>query len=619
MKGKILSLAIILVMVLGSFGAVGTNLEKENENYCGCNDNDIVDEEKQKTYTNDLKPVSERSFDELCGLVEPVGWRNEGIFNNDITVLNTLPDNFDWREPSKNYIGRKCTSSVKDQGSCGSCWAFGTVGPLESAILIREAVEEDLSEQWLVSCNTKGYGCSGGWWAHDWHAGRAGKCGGTGAVYETDFPYTATTGSCGNDYPHVFLVDDWQYVGSSNGVPGTGAIKQAIYDYGPVSAAVTATNAWPNYNGGIWSENVGGNVNHAIVIVGWDDDMGSDGVWIIKNSWGEDWGDQGYMYIEYGCSNIGYSTCYIDGYERLSEGDETVNLYIHEITNEGDEYEPIDPIIGREPEWYYTVKVGSTYTESNQNLKTGDAPFWPWDWKSEYTWEARQGHVAYVEDKIVDIKIYLYDNDPGPTDDQADISPKSDKAFLGKYNLATGELKYTDGTDVSKDGSYFYTKGIGVDNAKVIFLVTDSFNEGPYKPKISVDTTDLNFGTVSKGTHSKTFKITNAAPYDDNDWTEKLSWSASDNKNWISLDVTSGSLAGGASKTVSVTIDTSNFGAGTSDSGVVTVTSNDKFGNDEIKIDVSAAVDKSRNRLLFYNLYQIILEKLPLLQLLVKI
>jgi len=75
-----------------------------------------------------------------------------------VDSIDALPSSYNWCD-----LGG-CTP-VRDQGACGSCWAFGTVGPLESAILIEDGFSKDLSEQWLVSCNTDGWGCNGGWWA----------------------------------------------------------------------------------------------------------------------------------------------------------------------------------------------------------------------------------------------------------------------------------------------------------------------------------------------------------------------------------------------------------------------------------------------------------------------
>ncbi|MBN1661498.1 MAG: protease inhibitor I42 family protein, partial [Anaerolineae bacterium] len=77
-------------------------------------------------------------------------------------VITAVPAAYNWCDQGE-------CAPVRDQGQCGSCWAFGTVGPLESAILIQDDVSRDLAEQYLVSCNTDGWGCDGGWWAHDYH------------------------------------------------------------------------------------------------------------------------------------------------------------------------------------------------------------------------------------------------------------------------------------------------------------------------------------------------------------------------------------------------------------------------------------------------------------------
>jgi hypothetical protein len=199
---------------------------------------------------------------------------------------------------------------VKDQGNCGSCWAFGTVGPLEQAIRIQDGVSRDLAEQYLVSCNTDGWGCDGGFWAHDYHEWKypAGELG-PGAVYESDFPYTATNASCNPPHTHYETIADWVYIGNDSSVPSTAAIKQAIYDHGPVSAAVCVNSAFQSYTGGVF--NPSGwcfSINHAIVLVGWDDSVGA---WILRNSWGPDWGEDGYMRIAYGKSYVGYSANYV--------------------------------------------------------------------------------------------------------------------------------------------------------------------------------------------------------------------------------------------------------------------------------------------------------------------
>jgi C1A family cysteine protease len=612
MKAKLFALAIVFIMIISCFLAVDTTSVEIKDNICSCTktvknsqetyDSSITKEEIARlqneiskngwSFTVGENGATQRSIDELCGLVEPDNWGNED--NSDIFVTTTLPDSFDWNDASKNYIGRKCTTDIKDQGNCGSCWAFGTVGPLESAILIKEAVAEDLSEQWLLSCNTGGYGCYGGWWAHSWHAGTTGKCGGTGAVYEKDFEYVAREVACSGPYAHIFLVDDWSYIGSKNSVPSVDAIKQVIYDHGPVSAAVYVNSAFQAYNSGIFDSDGSGSINHAVVLVGWNDDSSvkNGGYWILRNSWGSDWGENGYMRIAYQTHSIGYAACYIHGYERLVEGDETVNLYVKKITNEGSDFEPIDLWPSEEPEWYYKVQIGPEYTETNENLKEGADGFWPWDWKSEFTWNVEQGHVAYVNSPSVDIKIEVWDNDLSETDDQADITPKSGRTLTGKYNLVSDKLVYSDETDVPIDSGYYKIKGTQDDNAEITFKVTDSYNSENYEPQIKVDPTKIDLGTVKEGTHTGTFKVSNTAPDDKLGWATKLDWTAKDDQDWITLSKTSGSLSGGGSDTVTATANANDLSKGTH-TGTITVESN--AGTKKVTVEI-VKKDKAKTK-----------------------
>jgi hypothetical protein len=248
--------------------------------------------------------ATSRSIDELCGFVLPDEVPANARFD-PCTPTRALPEAFNWCD-----IGG-CTS-VKNQGSCGSCWAFGTVGALECNILIEDGIEVDLSEQWLVSCNSDGYGCDGGWWAHDYHEWRTDPCGGTGAVLEEDFPYTATDAACGCPYPHEYLIDGWANIGSGWSVAPVDAIKQAILDHGPVSVAVAVNSAFQGYNGGVFNYCNATDINHAVVLTGWDDNQGTNGVWFLRNSWGPGWGEDGYMRIEYGCSMVGYNATYVE-------------------------------------------------------------------------------------------------------------------------------------------------------------------------------------------------------------------------------------------------------------------------------------------------------------------
>jgi hypothetical protein len=258
------------------------------------------------TFTVGENDATRRPLSELCGLLEPLGWE-KGARYSPPDPRRDLPASFDWRDHNG------CTP-IRNQGGCGSCWAFAAIGTIESAILINDGLSTDLSEQWLVSCTSAG-SCSGGW-----HTGAYAflccqgnwrdPCGDCGPVRESDFPYVAWDAPCDCPYPHPYRVDDWARIGT--GIPPVNDIKQAILDYGPVSATVAVDSAFQAYDGGVFNACWDGQVNHAIVLVGWDDDQGPEGVWFLRNSWGPNWGEDGYMRILYNCSRVGGSACYVE-------------------------------------------------------------------------------------------------------------------------------------------------------------------------------------------------------------------------------------------------------------------------------------------------------------------
>jgi len=480
------------------------------------------------TFTVGENSATQYSIDHLCGFVVPENWE-DGAHFEFFTQMGGLPDYFNW------YDLGGCTP-IKNQGNCGSCWAFGTVGPLESAILLSGGGEVDLSEQWLVSCNSDGWGCNGGWWAHDYHQWKTDPCGDTGAVLESEFPYVAYNAPCNCPYPHDYLIDDWAFVGSEHGIPSVSAIKQAIYDHGPISVAVRADSAFQSYNGGIFNEHSSGDVNHAVVLVGWDDNQGSDGIWFLRNSWGEGWGEDGYMRIEYGCSSVGYSACYI---EYGDVGDKTVEVKINKITNDPDlgDFEPIDwPLL--EPEWYYRVGVESNdNTRYQYNYNRDLNGWWIFEWISEHTWNVEQVHPFHTNSFTVEVTIKLMDQDVWPNpDDLADVSAysgggenddTSDKRgaiYTGTYNLKTNELT---GDYVTNDGGYKVTEGaFGSDpanNAKVWFKITDDY----YVPNLECYGTLTWIDVEPGGTVTDTFIVKNIG-----ETGSKLDWKVQSWPNW---------------------------------------------------------------------------------------
>lgn len=264
---------------------------------------------KNFSFTVGYNPALNYTIDQLCRLREPKDWWKTAKDKN-ISILKPqkitaeavgLPARWDWREHNG-------VTGIRDQLNCGSCWAFATAASFESLLLIKQDTTADVSEQHLISCNSLGYGCNGGWWAYDMFVN-------PGAVLESDFPYVASDAACGGPYNYAFHLTGWAYIDGVDKVPSIAKIKQAVYDYGPVCAAVYVGSAFQAYTGGVFDKDEAPKkwflscskplkVNHGIAIVGWDD---ARGAWIIKNSWSAGWGEAGFMYIKYGISNIGYA------------------------------------------------------------------------------------------------------------------------------------------------------------------------------------------------------------------------------------------------------------------------------------------------------------------------
>lgn len=265
------------------------------------------------TFDVSNNPATEYDLADLTGVVEPKNWRQDSRFdegNSDQRLV--LPTTYDWR----NIDGENLCTPIRNQGGCGSCWAFAVMGSMESNIRIHDGVATDLSEQWLVSCCGLG-GCSGEWPGEAANyllesGAYVDECGDYGATYESEFPYVASDVPCGCPYTHPYTISDWAFIGPQWGTPTTDQLKNAIMEHGPIIVCVTVNDAFQAYDGGVFNASDTSPINHAVVLVGWDDSQGENGVWFMRNSWNTWWGEAGYMRIEYGCSNIGYGALYLD-------------------------------------------------------------------------------------------------------------------------------------------------------------------------------------------------------------------------------------------------------------------------------------------------------------------
>lgn len=234
---------------------------------------------------------------------EPPSEKETNAYASLDEIKTALPTHWDWR--TKGIV-----PPVRDQGSCGSCWAFGTVGVMESAVKKGGGPLPNLSEQYLISCNKDGWGCKGGLTATKYHFDTLGKFQSLpGAVLESTKPYIAGDGICTKAYSHPYKASGWQFITPDEwSMPTTLQIKNAIYTYGPITAGVCVDNGWSYYSGGVYNppagtaDNVcGGYTNHQIVLVGWDDATYS---WILRNSWGSSWGEAGYMRIRWDAAGL---------------------------------------------------------------------------------------------------------------------------------------------------------------------------------------------------------------------------------------------------------------------------------------------------------------------------
>lgn len=257
---------------------------------------------RRKGYTFEVgpNPATQYSLEQLCGTKVPDVRRpriKPAPRLEDIIVY----DIFDWRKIDG------CTP-VKNQGGCGSCWAFAAMGIAESAHLIRNGMTLYLSEQWLVSCTEAG-SCDGGWYesALEYLITEPDQYNNIGAPTEEDYPYEAMNSDCINTTGERYRLTGWSAVEQN-----IETMKWAIQNFGPIAVCVCAGDLFQSYVGGIFNADEEGGTNHAVVLVGWDDTQGAEGVWFLRNSWGTGWGEDGYMRIEYGRNKVGVAPCYAE-------------------------------------------------------------------------------------------------------------------------------------------------------------------------------------------------------------------------------------------------------------------------------------------------------------------
>ena len=207
-----------------------------------------------------------------------------------------------WDSRNLGFVG-----PIKDQEQCGSCWDFSGTGIVEIAYNktgIGGGVNSFiLSEEYSLDCL------------------QSGKCGGDdhtrvlewakahGLPLDSDYgAYTGTPAACAyTPGMSLFKIDSWGFASTSSGVAVTpvSQIKAAIMQFGAVGCAIAgaADDPFQQFGGGaIFTDTGATAVDHDVILVGWDDPTGA---WLLRNSWGDSWGDSGYMWIKYGANRVG--------------------------------------------------------------------------------------------------------------------------------------------------------------------------------------------------------------------------------------------------------------------------------------------------------------------------
>lgn len=412
-----------------------------------------------KTYSIDVQSKGKFSGRYKPAPAEGAVAPNPGKINSPDRAL---PAHFDWREQG-------VVTKVKNQGQCGSCWAFGAVAAFEAQVAWKDGIHKNFSEQYLVSCNTYGYSCAGGWWAHNFHDFEIppGEYD-SGAVLESDFPYQAYNAYCRPPHPHQNKLDTWAYTDdvydgstpSYNHWPSTARLKQKIYDWGPVGTTVCSTT-WSGYNGGIFTNHCSPST-HIVLITGWDD---NEGVFYIKNSWGTGWGESGYMRLAYGTCLVGLNSTYL------------------KYTGNGLNNRPKAKVNGP-----YSAKpnVPINFSSAGSSDPDGTIVSYLWDFGDGTTSVDPNPVHTYTKEGTYAVKLTVTDNSglTGSASTQAVISlvgfitseTEPNKGFTAANGPVGNGIPFTGELLDLKDSDYFYFDKIDLKRVKIRVDVTGGTN-----------------------------------------------------------------------------------------------------------------------------------------------
>ena len=328
--------------------------------------------------------------------------------------FDDLPSQFSWLDYDGDW-----TTSAKDQGNCGSCWAFGALGGLEAAINIKKGdpnFDRDLSEQYILACLSAAGSCNGGWMSEaiacikSENSGSSGN-GINGVPLESCMPYQ------GVDYiPCDNKCDDWDTYNvppeeddvlwqvqdfgvttiSEDDPNGWDLLKTWCITYGPVIVDIY-TGGWSSYWSShhnptdVYQNDDSGTTNHAQLLCGWVDDSSilNGGYWILKNSWGPGWGYNGFSNIAYGCNSLG------------TRDDTWVTAIDWPYQPGEDGPGPIDYDLAVFANYNYQTYDGNTYPHPGDQIKftdnsEGDVALREWDFDGDGVIDSNQKNPTHI-------------------------------------------------------------------------------------------------------------------------------------------------------------------------------------------------------------------------------
>ncbi|XP_035387855.1 cathepsin O [Electrophorus electricus] len=274
-----------------SFNRVNLHISVKRQAFLNSQSKDLRNPAKYGI--NQFSGLSPEQFKDLYLRARPERVPRYNLTQHSRLVAGSYPRRFDWRD--RGVIG-----PVPDQQSCGACWAFSVVGAVEAVRVKEGGTLQKLSVQQVIDCAYQNQGCNGGSTVTtlDWLKKTKEKL-----VNETEYPYNAETGVC-RLFPQTHggvVVRDYSAFDFSEQET---AMQEWLVDQGPLVVTVDATS-WQDYFGGVIQHHCSSrHANHAVLITGFDT-TGEVPFWIVRNSWGRSWGDEGYVYIKMGDNMCG--------------------------------------------------------------------------------------------------------------------------------------------------------------------------------------------------------------------------------------------------------------------------------------------------------------------------